>query len=120
MKYHDMIKMVFEAEGLDPSDLSRKGNLPITRAMCFKLGRDNTLLSLSLIAKPFYLDHATILHGIRHLENLMQVDKAIAKKFNNYDAMVKRSILNEKMKHVLRPYRPGLLFRYRKIRLSPK
>jgi len=88
MKYHDMITMVFEAEGLDPSDLSRKGNLPITRYMCFKIGKTNhPYLSLEQIGRPFGLDHATVLHGIKTLDDLMFSDRSIRAKYNRYYSM---------------------------------
>jgi chromosomal replication initiation ATPase DnaA len=87
MKYADMIRIVFEAEGLDPSDLSRRGRLPETRAICYTLGKMNTRLSLDQLGEPFGFNHATVLHGLKQIQNLSQTDKDLKHRLKQYYAL---------------------------------
>lgn len=69
---------------------TRKRPYVEARAIYYKLCREFTNLSLEVIGGDFNKNHATVLHGLRQLENWMQQDSGIK---NNYN-LLKNKIFN--------------------------
>jgi hypothetical protein len=58
---------------------NRKQELVFARQLSMMLMRQHTKLCLENIGKIFNRDHATVLHGIRHIENLAETEKSVKK-----------------------------------------
>ena len=62
-----IIEIVNQIAGIDIRVQKRESHYVYSRAVYYKLARMHTNLTLSEIAKPLKKNHATVLHGIRHL-----------------------------------------------------
>jgi|TARA_R100001443_G_scaffold48665_1_gene61055 hypothetical protein len=62
-----IIEIVNQISGIDIRVQKRESHYVYSRAVYYKLARMHTSLTLSEIAKPLKKNHATVLHGIRHL-----------------------------------------------------
>lgn len=63
-----------------PINKSRRRDLVVFRQMIYYFARKHTTLSLKEIGKTtFNQDHATVIHGVRMINDLISVDKEYAK-----------------------------------------
>lgn len=63
-----------------PINKSRRRDLVVFRQMIYYFAREHTTLSLKEIGKTtFNQDHATVIHGVRMINDLISVDKEYAK-----------------------------------------
>jgi chromosomal replication initiator protein len=87
----DIIKIASEYFSIPKSDIigkTREFEAKIIRHMLFKLFRENNELSLSTIGKIFNRNHATVIHGINSINNLIETDNYIKKKFDYLSILV--------------------------------
>lgn len=68
---------------------NRKSELVFARQMSMMMMRHYTKLSLDEIGAIFNRDHATVLHGIRHVEELSDSDKAVKKQVHEIDQIIR-------------------------------
>jgi hypothetical protein len=69
---------------------NRRADLVYGRQMCMFFMRKYTKLRLHNIAKFFAnKNHATVLHGIKHLESLRQFDKLVQKEILELDKIIR-------------------------------
>jgi len=78
--------------GLSRADLlskSRKRELVEYRQISMHILKGYTTLGASAIGRVFKKDHATVLHSIKTVENLLNTDKNFAYKFNSVKQRVR-------------------------------
>jgi len=114
MTYAEIIKLVYQGERVT-FNANRSVPQVTARFICFYLARKFTMLTYEEIANPFGVTHANAILGIRRLKVLASKEPRLKEKIVKYENEIRT-----RMKAVSRPYQVGLLFRYRKIRLSPK
>lgn len=92
MKSKDVVDVVKGYFGVDFTIKSRKGAMPVMRAMCNKLCRKYTNESFESIGDNYVCgDHATIMHSIRKLDATYINDKTpfnVSKCYDDLDEIV--------------------------------
>jgi len=83
----EIVERYFE---INISRNTRKRQYVEARAIYFKLCREFTQLSLGQIGESVNRDHASVLHGVRSINNWVQVDK----RMNNSMRILKNKIIN--------------------------
>jgi len=83
----EIVERYFE---INISRNTRKRQYVEARAIYFKLCREFTQLSLGQIGESVNRDHASVLHGVRSINNWVQVDK----RMNNSMHILKNKIIN--------------------------
>lgn len=76
-------KLVIENTGIDIDNPVRKRAFVEARAIYYKLLREYTSLSLSEIGNYVKKDHATVIHGIKNLNDWCDVDIGLKNKYLN-------------------------------------
>ena len=81
-----IINEVCEYYGISFDEIMSKSRLSIlveARSVCYYILRHSFNLQLYKIAKIFNKNHATVMFGIRRLEDLMKYEKVLQIKFEN-------------------------------------
>lgn len=89
-----IINKVLRFTGMTMDELivkTRKRECVEVRQLIFSYLKRYTMLSLQSIGDYFNKDHATVLYGIRRIEELMQVDKQFRNKYHELEV----EIINE-------------------------
>jgi chromosomal replication initiation ATPase DnaA len=111
MTYSQIIQIVFKGEGLEYhgflNNKCRKRHLVTARQLTWHLGHQFTRLSAQAMGDFFNKEHATVLHGIKTVENLCQVDKEFREKYAKYFAAMEKEIRDENITEPERAF--GLL-----------
>ena len=94
---------------LDITRKTRQRKYIEARFIYFKLAKKFTEMSLVQIAKTTKQNHATVLHGIKTLENLMEIDKRL--KFN-YKLLENKSADFDQREINLNEFTEGLVQKY--------
>lgn len=82
------IKLLINDElGVDIDDTSRKRSVVEARALYYTILKNTTNLTLSKIGKLVNKDHATVLHGIKNLQDWMNQNQYLK---NAYDSILDR------------------------------
>jgi hypothetical protein len=68
---------------------NRKSELVFARQMAMLMMKRYTKLSLEQIGSCFERDHATVLHGIRHIQELSDSDKMVKKQIYDIDQIMR-------------------------------
>lgn len=88
VSYDSIEKSVCEFIGITPEELqikTRKREVVEGRQICHFLSRNNGLGSLAGIAERFgKKDHATCLHSIKTVKDLLNTDKAYREKYKSF------------------------------------
>jgi len=95
---------------------TRKRHYVEARATYYKLCRDFTNLSLETIGSDLNKNHATVLHGIKQLDNWMKQDSRIK---NNYK-LLKNKIFNIEQEEEVIEINEGLVLRYATLKEQVK
>lgn len=68
----DLIKNTIELySGVDISEVTRKQNVLYLRIIYYRIAKDMTFQSLSVIGKTVNKDHATVLHALKNFDTVM-------------------------------------------------
>lgn len=82
------IKLLINDElGVDIDDTSRKRSVVEARALYYTILKNTTNLTLSKIGELVNKDHATVLHGIKNLQDWMNQNQYLK---NAYDSILDR------------------------------
>jgi len=71
---------------------TRKQEVVFARQLSFYLGKQYTKLSLYSLGKFFDKDHATVLHGIKMIENFMFSDRTIRLEIQELNKIIKEKL----------------------------
>jgi hypothetical protein len=95
--YRRIIEVVSEYYNMSSRALNqktRKREIVQGRQICFYLGKNHTNLTLSALGKEFGKDHATVKHGIKVVNNLIDTDRQISHDIRVIEAQVRKIKLN--------------------------
>jgi len=82
----------YSAEEIKSSSNSRKREIVMIRQQCIYFGKRLTKLSLQKLADPFGKDHATSLHSIRTIQNLIDTQKPFAKQMDEIEKLIDKKL----------------------------
>ena len=75
--------LINEELGVDLDENTRKRNVVEARALYFTILKNTTNLTLAKIGAMVDKDHATVLHGIKNLQDWMQQNHYLQKAYNS-------------------------------------
>lgn len=83
------IKNIIEREsGVSLNNRSRKRSVVECRFIYYKMVRKHLNMSLSEIGATLGYDHATVLHSLRQVDNLLEYDSFFSEKFLNFEKLI--------------------------------
>jgi len=71
---------------------TRKQEIVFARQLCYYFGKKSTNLSLYMLSKPFDQDHATALHGIQVIDNLIFTDRNMRTEINEIKGKIEEKL----------------------------
>lgn len=93
--YQQIIDYILRRENIQLEEIrkkergkSRKRELVFIRQLCMYFARKKTKASLSQVGTYMSRDHATVLHAIKTINNLIDTDRMIKYEINKWDAMI--------------------------------
>ena len=123
LNYKEIIEKVIELEGFTPEELKmkcRKRELVFARQIAMFFCRKLTTVSLALTGSYFGRDHATVLHAVKTINNLIDTDREIRERVERYENILKcpKTPDTSRIKYIVK-VRPLTRFAYRDI-LTPE
>jgi hypothetical protein len=100
MREYEVIKdIICRGENISPEIVEqawnlkkRKRELVFTRQLIFYFIREHSKLSLNNIGALLHKDHATVMHAIKTIKNLVEVDKGIRIKVDLYRDKIRMAL----------------------------
>jgi chromosomal replication initiation ATPase DnaA len=92
INFQEIQQIICKGEGITPSllqDKTRKREIVFTRQTVIYFLHRYTRESLLKIGKHYGKDHATALHSIKVIKNLIETDRIIRTKIANYERIIK-------------------------------
>lgn len=97
-----MESLVREVTGVEEDfrTVSRKRELVQSRQLCMKILKEETTLSLAKIGKEYKKDHATVLHAVKTIDNIIETNKQLREQYlqlfeNAHELFVRTEVKSE-------------------------
>jgi len=97
LSFEHIIEAVCSVKQMDRSDLflqTRLRKIVEARQLCWFLARKYTKMPLMQLGHYFGKDHATAIHGVRTVQNMIDTDR----EFHEYVALVESKLLTRNQK----------------------
>ena len=87
--YNLIVSKIFNIEYEDMIKKTRNRDIVVPRQVAMTLYRIHTNLSFDRIGKMYGLDHATVIHAVKTIKDLLQYDKQFRKQISPIESLLK-------------------------------